>query len=273
MKPIKRYSWFPMSKILTPRDRRMSRTWFQLVPVLLLLASSLSLSLPVQASEQCSQIFDLDQAAVFQRIEKNNFETSRDIYDYQSMLHPGFIHSLRNLRSDQHWMDLGAGKAKAQISFLKSFRDISLAPRATAVAYKLDRWFRPPKFNGKLEIKEGAFEKHNTSEWKKVDIATDLFGVLSYTHDFSSSLQKIVDLLNVRGELYIMTTPWRTHFSGRSGSFKLDEFLREIPGLQVDGEYGTLRITKLKETVQIPRLELVEIKDEAPPSRLFQIVD
>jgi hypothetical protein len=189
------------------------------------------------------------------------------------MLHPGFIHSLKGLKSDQHWMDFGAGKARAQILFLKSFQDISTAPQNTAVAYKLDRWFRPPKFAGKLEIKEGAFETQETSQWKKVDIATDLFGVLSYTHDFSLSLQKIVDLLKVNGELYILTTPWRTHFMGRSGSMKLDEFLREIPGIKVEGEHGSLRVTKLSENVRIPQLELLEIKDEAPPSRLFQIIE
>lgn len=260
-----RYRRFSVSKFLTLTGRGMLG--------LVLAAGLMTFSLPAGAADQCARIFDLDHAAVLQRIANNKFETARNIFEYQSLLHPGFIHSLKALRSDQHWVDLGAGKAKAQIDFLKSFRDASQAPHNTAVAYKLDRWFRPPHFFGKLEVKEGAFENQDTSHWKKADLATDLFGVLSYTHDFSLSLQKIVDLLQVQGELYIMTTPWRTHFVSQGRSLRLEEFLKEIPGLRIEGEYGTLKVTKLVEKVQVPQLELTEIQDEAPPSRVFQIIE
>ncbi|MNK06291.1 hypothetical protein D3C87_241850 [compost metagenome] len=227
----------------------------------------------LKAAESCSVLFSKDSLHVSALVQKNKFVTSRDLSEYKSILHQDFADSLKKLGPTQHWIDLGAGKANAQIEYLKSFESPLMAPQATAVAYKLDRWFSPPKLQGKLMIREGAFELQATSTWKKADLITDLFGVISYTPALHSSLQKIVDLLNVQGELFIYTTPYLTEFRTAAGSFKLRDFLSSIDGLRVEGDHGSLKVIKEKEQVLIPELKLLRFRDEAPPSRVFQVLE
>ncbi|MEK2646107.1 hypothetical protein [Bdellovibrio sp. BCCA] len=243
---------------------------FSLIAFILILSLS---QVPAQAAEQCSSLFLFRPTEVSDRVQKNKFVTNRDILEYRHVLHKDFTDSLTKLTPEQHWVDLGAGKANAQISYIKSLPSPQMAPHATAVAFKLDRWFSPPKFDGKLEIKEGAFELQPTSTWKKADLITDVFGVISYTHDLSTSLQKVFDLMNVNGELYIFATHYATSIKIAEGKhLPIFDYLATIDGLKVEGRYGVMKITKEKENIVIPPMELVKYHDDAPPSRAFQIV-
>lgn len=198
--------------------------------------------------------------------------TNRGLWDYQTLLHPGFGEKLSSLNSSHHWIDLGAGKAKAQVDFLLTFADLRQAPQNTAVSFKLDRWFGVPHFQGKLNVKEGMFEKQDTHSWVKADVITDFFGVLSYSRDLGTSLQKTFDLLKVGGELYLHSANHVTHIKTPDGVFRtLTEFFRTIDGLSVEGDFGNLKVTKLKEEILIPALELANYKDDAPPIRNFII--
>lgn len=239
-------------------------TSYALVLILLLAPRSF-------ASETCGTVFTSEPRIVSELIRKNKFVTNRDLVDYGHTLPAGFRESLERLTHDQHWIDLGAGKAQAQIDYLKSFRNSSQAAFTTAVAYKLDRWFNPPTFNGKLEIREGAFEDQATATWKKADLITDLFGVISYTRDMTTSLQKTFDLLKLHGELYLYVTPWATQFQMGAEKRGLLEFLSQIPGLRVEGQYGAIKVTKEKDLIVIPPMELVRFRDEAPPLRSFLV--
>ncbi|WP_413612441.1 hypothetical protein [Bdellovibrio sp. HCB-110] len=242
------------------------RQFFVFVFSLVLLFSGVTAS----ASEQCSSLFLVQNWEVSSRVRKNKFVTNRDLYEYREVLHTDFMNSLSKLTPDQHWVDLGAGKANAQIDYIKSFSNPLSAAQATGVAYKLDRWFSPPKFDGKLQIKEGAFEQQPTATWKKADLVTDVFGVISYTHDLHTSLQKVFDLMNVKGELYIFTTNYHTSIKvGEKKSLSLMDFLATIEGIHVEGRYGTIKITKEIENVIVPSFELVKYVDDAPPSRTY----
>lgn len=222
------------------------------------------------ASEQCSSLFLVQNWEVSSRVQKNKFVTNRDLYEYREVLHADFMKSLTGLTPDQHWVDLGAGKANAQIDYIKSFSNHLSAAQTTAVAYKLDRWFSPPKFDGKLQIKEGAFEQQPTASWKKADLVTDVFGVISYTRDLQTSLQKVFDLMNVKGEFYIFTTNYHTSVRvSEKKSLSLMDFIATIEGLRVEGRFGTIKITKEIENVIVPRLELLKYVDDAPPTRAF----
>lgn len=236
-----------------------------------LLTVLLTLQVHAGGRLQCEHIFN-DSQAPTERVLKNKFVTNRGLWDYEVYLHPGFREKLKTLSSEQHWIDLGAGKAKAQSDFLGNFTDPRLAPKSTAVCFKLDRWFGVPHFQGKLEVKEGMFEKHDTKSWAKADLISDFFGVLSYTRDMTTSLQKTFDLLKVGGELYLHSTNYVTGIRTAKGeSLTLTEFLRTIEGLQVEGNYGNLKITKLQEEILIPEMELSKYKDDAPPVRHFAI--
>ncbi len=223
-------------------------------------------------AHSCSELFASQPAIIDQRVEKNRFVTDRRLYEYQATLHPDFMFALSRLSPDQHWIDLGAGKGNALIDFARSFKNINQAPELTAVAYKLDRWFSLPSFSGKLKSQVGAFESQNTSAWKKADVVTDVFGVLSYTHTLSAALQKTFDLLDTNGELYIETTPYATRVRWNDEYLPLLDFLARIPGLEVVGKYGQIKVIKRTETIKVPNLKLINYKDDAPPTRQFEVV-
>ena len=224
------------------------------------------------AAEQCSDVL-VDSWVITATVEKNKYVTGRGLYDYLDMLHPDLKKRLPQLGPADVLMDLGTGKANALIEYLKSFADVSLAPHTIGIAYKLDRWFSPPKFNGKLQIIEGAFESHDVASWKKVDVMLDVFGVVSYTHDMHGTLQRVFDLLKPGGEFYLHMTYYSLsiHRDGKSQS--LTDFLKSIDGLEVDGTYGILKITKLKDVIEIPKMKLIRYSEEMPPFRAFQIPD
>jgi hypothetical protein len=228
---------------------------------------------PSYAAETCEGLFTPESWQVSKDVEQNRFITDRDLSEYIHQLHKDFVTALRNLRSDQHWIDLGAGKAIAQIQYLKTFDHLRDAPLTTAVAYKLDRWFRPFSYRGKLEVREGAFEAHDTSTWKKADLITDVMGVISYTKDLTATLQKVFDLLNVNGELYLEFAPAETNIKMAGTRHKLLGFLERIEGISVTGQYGIVKIVKLRENITVPQLELVIYKESRPPYRTFQEVE
>ncbi|MEK2688934.1 hypothetical protein [Bdellovibrio sp. GT3] len=227
------------------------------------------------AAPLCSEVFTPSRASIpliTKRVAENIFATNRNLEDYSLELHPDFKVSIAKLTANQHWVDLGAGKATAQIQFLKSFKNKSDRPQMTAVAFKLDRWFKPSTFNGKLSIQEGAYEAMPTASWKKADVVTDLYGVLSYTTDFSGALQKTVDMMNVHGELYLLALPWGYQFEKGPTQMDLPQYLEGIEGLRIEHlQRGQFKITKTQESVTIPPVELLRYTDSPPPLRTFQI--
>jgi hypothetical protein len=212
-------------------------------------------------------------AELRENVALNKFITNRDLFDYIEELHPDFKKSLDRLGEQSHWIDLGAGKVKAQIEFMKSLPRSAGKPYLTAVAFKIDRWFGVPKFNGKLEVHEGLFEKHPTEQWRKADLITDVMGVLSYTTDLSTALQKTFDLLKVNGELYISTSAYATQIGVHGNKLKFREYLGTIPGLKVEAKWGEIKVTKTRESITIPPMKLIRIKDEMPPLRLFEVLE
>ncbi|XGC82300.1 hypothetical protein ACES2L_07365 [Bdellovibrio bacteriovorus] len=227
-----------------------------------------------QAQIRCEDLFKEfprpATATITDKVAKNNFITDRTLWDYTHDLHPDFAKALERMTPESHWIDMGAGKAKALIEFMKS-RDSENRPFTTAVAFKIDRWFGMPTFEGKLQTHEGLFEHQPTNQWRKADVITDVMGVFSYTTDLSTTLQKNFDLLKVNGELYISTSAYGSQFRVNGETLSLEAFLTLIPGLKVEGKWGNIKITKEQENIKIPVLELERYKDESPPIRLFKV--
>ncbi|WP_413558677.1 hypothetical protein [Bdellovibrio sp. HCB209] len=242
--------------------------------VFALALSEIILSSPALAQSEapkCAQVFQEQKLLITDRVAKNQFVTNRHLEDYARELHPDFKNSITKLSANQHWVDLGAGKALAQIDYIKSFDKNTDAAFVSAVAFKLDRWFSPKSYNGKLQVHEGAFESQPTHTWKKADVVTDVYGVLSYTGNLSVSLQKTIDMMNTGGELYLLMTPYGTSVRSGETNIPFFDFVKSIPGLKIEGTASQVKITKTAETVIIPPLQLVRYKDEAPPLRLFQL--
>jgi len=225
------------------------------------------------AASSCHQTFLGEEYLITRTVEKSLFVKSRDMYDYRDELHADFYPKLMSLRSDQHWIDMGAGRALPAYDYLKSFKSVKAAADVTAVAWKINRIFGLRSFGGKLESHEGAFELMDTSAWKKADLITDLYGILAYTKDLHTSLQKMVDLLNVNGELYFTHIHFENSVRVNGKPVSIQEFLSSIPGLKVEGQYSELKVTKLVEHVQIPQLVLEAFIEYAPPRRVFRVVE
>jgi hypothetical protein len=222
------------------------------------------------AQELCSSLLLGESWYISEQVAKNRFVTDSDIYYLRQQMHPDFSASLAKLGPDQHLVDLGAGKGTFVIDFLNTFKNVKQAPLTTAFAYKIDRWFPLPKFKGKLNAKEGVFEMQDITAWKKADMITDTFGVISYTHDLQKTLQNVFDLLNLHGELYITTTNFTANFLPTKVT--LTEFLQTIPGLRVEGQWGSIKVTKDQENIRVPHLRLIQVREGYPPSRTFEIL-
>lgn len=223
---------------------------------------------------QCQDLLTPQKRSASFRLIFNWFTTDRNYGEYLQYTHPDFKKDMLQLRSDQHWIDLGAGKAQALVDFLSQFKNLQQAPSVTAVCYKLDRWFRLPNFSGKLQVHEGMFEDMAVAHWRKADIITDIFGVLSYTEDMTASLQQVFSILNKNGHLYLSTDYLRTTFRWNHEILSYTEFFKRIPGLKVDGQWGLLKITKTSDVVQVPEMILKgPVKDGAPPYRTFVVIE
>jgi len=223
---------------------------------------------------QCEKLFqNFMTISKSSLVAQNNFETSRKLNDYTQMLHSDFKKSLDILTHKNHWIDLGAGKVNAQIDYLKSRQYSENSARLTAIVYKFDRWFLMPKLRKKINIIEGAFENHNISSWQKADLVTDVFGVISYTLDLSETLQKVFELLNTNGELYIHAKSYYTKIETPNGLMNLADFLFSLKGLKVEGAFGILKITKLEPNINVPYLKLKNYLPDSPYVRTFELIE
>jgi len=173
-----------------------------------------------------------------QLIERNFFETRRTFEKYVELFPDQFFEKLSSLDDSGHWLDAGSGEAFAVEDFLKpaplraepflkemqssiwkpreikvdpekirklaqtlSERGLSQRPKVTAVSFSMER--KGPTIEG-LEIKTGRFfEDIPTSEFKPVDLITDLFGVASYSPRIDEVLRNYHRVLKKGGQVYL----------------------------------------------------------------------
>lgn len=244
-----------------------------------LLASFLSinlLALPAiskTTSNQCIKLFldesNLIHPEISTYVKKNKFVTSRHLGEYYNILPKAFYDRVQKLTKNDHWIDLGAGKANAQLDYIQRHKDKTNSPKLTAIAYKLDRWFKPSNHKGRFEIIEGEFEKMNLNHLPKAKLISDVFGVFAYSKDLSTSLQKSIDLLAVGGELMIYFEQYKTPILFQNKYVPLTYWMGHIKGLSVSVEEGAIRIVKTEESVSVPKLEIINYQDDSPPWRQF----
>jgi len=231
----------------------------------------------VYANSNCSQVFinleKQEYIPIHDLVKRNDFETGRKLVDYYGILHQDFKASLQSLYYDQAWLDLGAGRARAQLDYLNSFHDLAKAAQLTAVTYKSSRWFWRSTNQRKLKIIEGAFENFDVQSSTKYKLITDVFGVVSYTLNLHRTLQNVFDLLEVNGEFYVHIPNYLLTIQTRSGNIDLKTLLSRVEGLLVEGQWGTLKITKLKKDIRVPELELSFHSNAVPVNRIFRLVE
>ncbi|MFN9067953.1 MAG: hypothetical protein ACK5V3_12050, partial [Bdellovibrionales bacterium] len=208
-------------------------------------------------------------------LKLNLFVTSRSLDEYIDGFFTGFKNSLDKLKPHEVWMDLGSGKGKAALEFLRSKRHMQDSPTVVLITYKSGRWLKWPQFSGKLKTFEGKlFEDIVESEMPKAQLITDFFGVLNYTLDLTLSLTKVFSHLEKGGELYLHSKHTHTMIETPQGKIMgLTEFLKSIPGLEVEGQFGILKVTKSADRIVVPELKLVKVDEaERPFFRRFALI-
>lgn len=244
-----------------------------LAQVLLLLLFSIDSQAGLQ---ECFNFFKPhSDVEVHKTIRWNLFVTGRRLQEYYHHLPKDFIQTLQALKATDTWIDLGAGKGFAAEDYFASKPYLQFAANVVLVTYKLDRFFGIRKYDGKLRVLEGKlWEDIPASEIPKAKLMTDVFGVLSYSRDLSSTLKKIFEHLEKDGELYVFGTPYLTVIEKNGKVINLESFLKEITGLQVEGRHGGLKITKTSEEIVIPKMQLIQIDETQKPFfRRFRVLD
>lgn len=256
----------------------------------LLLSTFLTIGLPLvsQASApRCESIFNFDQS--FENLTKyeNLFTKGRGLQTYKVVLGQEFAKSFERmlLKPDAHWFDSGAGHAFAvrQALLLPTSQNLS----STVVAYETSA-----KSGKNLKVISGRFlENIADTEIPKSDLVTDVFGPLAYSGRPDIVLQKYLNNLKPDGEIYIFLGA-RHELYGSTNQIitqkgevlSLGDWLTTLAGIKTDlikikkeddgsfYEMWTIKITKENPKVAVPTVEMIYLKEGAPPLMTYKEV-
>jgi hypothetical protein len=209
----------------------------------------------------------LQKTNLLKILRSNFFVTGRSLNEYIEGLFFGFKKSLESLKQEDVWIDLGSGKGKAALEFLQTRDNIKASPLVVLITFKSGRWRRWPQFSGKLKVLEGQlFEEIPKGEIPQARLVTDFFGVLSYTLDLTRTLNQVFSHLQRGGELYLHSNHSYTMIEDGHGKIMgLTGFLKSLPGIKVEGQYGILKVTKTAEQIEVPQLELLKVDTRTRP--------
>lgn len=248
-------------------------------------------STPVLAAERCYELFQRETARPTASSEKNLrrfeqiFTRSRGLNSYYSALGDQFKAQIEKISTQGgHWIDSGGGDGVAVRQFISQ-----AVAKATASIVTLESSAQPQE---RLSIYKGRFlEEIPNSEFQKAKLITDVFGPLAYSGAPDLILKKYFDLLDSKGEIYIFLGSQYENYGKRNRVVTADgryltfsEWIQSIPGIKSelkidrfedDGtifEKWSMKLTKDSKAgaLSIPKLELVDLKEGAPPEMFFK---
>lgn len=265
------------------------------IPYLLSLLILSGFPVATHAQPTCEQLFltgvpskvasDLSEKAV-KNLKKYDqlFTTTRGISEYRKAFGESFSNSLKRLiEKGGHWIDSGGGEGFAIRNFLSSADGKNI--HASLISLETSAG---PQEN--LKIFKGRFlENIPTNEFEKADLITDLFGPLAYSSSPDLVLQKYFDLIKEDGEIYLFLGAQHEIFgqtnyimTADGRRLNLSDWIKQIPGIESDlvvvrrdddghtSEKWTLKLTRKKGAqVQIPKVEMIHLKEGAPPKMTF----
>ncbi len=239
----------------------------------------------VHVQSEASQ--QAEQKRVAKLLAFNIFVTSRGLYEYSSEFsnsknpeNISFIEKMRNLSSEQRWLDSGAGRANAQLDLLKEFSNLNEAPELVALAYKRPFFVRLPKTEKMKYLSGRKLEEISDSELGKFDVITDFFGPASYGSDSIAVVNKYLRMTSLNSEIFLALPMMSVVYNSRLhkgvglGDW-LKQQLEDAGGFEVEMIHPhTLRIRRLNESsFQLPLLQQIRFGADAPPSRTYREVE
>ena len=267
-------------------------------------AQAPSENVPFEAEvKRQSEIYNSSGAQV-----PEGYVVARSLDGYTFMLPSSFKLALAGLKSDDRWLDIGAGEGRAVIDYCTSASKGGFLPaappsaRATAVAMSIEdrrtaEWKRAAECAklAKIQYLSGRrLQEYSAQELGRYMVITDVLGGFSYTRYPAIYMAKTLEALAVNGSLFTVLQDVqfdsgsnRPHYEGagflteivdKSGSpIKVCSWLKRISCVEVVciPNEGTVppvemyRVHKTCEDTRIPSLNLTGFSAGTPPERRF----
>jgi SAM-dependent methyltransferase len=236
------------------------------------------------------------------------YVTGRTLSAYAELLPSGFSDALRGLRSEDRWLDIGAGGGQAILDYYAPEYDAApcenCAPpgKARAVALSIedrrtDQWWQRAASldgNGMRYLSGKRLREYSREELGTFRIITDVYGGFSYTENLSLFLERVLGLLETNGSFYTLVASVRledgkdnpdktwylTELVDAAGrDVKVCSWLKSVSCVKVACESKStwetptelIHVRKVCGDVSVPRAKLLQYEAGNPPGRRFQL--
>jgi len=234
---------------------------------------------------------------------------NRSLLAYTEALSPGFDRALESLAPKHRWLDIGAGEGQAILDYYNrrdelwdGTKQAQPGTKAQAVAISIEdrrqpRWYQTA---AKLEPNQIQYffnkrmRDYSLGELGTFQVITDLLGGFSYTDELSLFMEKVLQLLDLKGSFFTVlqdvkseggtnqpfyaNSPYLTEIATADGSeVKVCSWLKSITCAAVTCELRTdwkppveiYRIQKVCNAVSVPALARTSYGAGTPPERRF----
>ncbi len=201
-------------------------------------------------------------------LEEHSFTDVRGLNDYIEIFAYPLVSALKEMKNMNHWLDAGAGEAKAiREYYLASMKhDIF----TTAVTLKMSE--KTPSSNHKTIV--NYLEEIHHDDIRPCDIITDVNGGLQYSEQPDVILKRFLLWLRPQGKLFIYLNPGSTEVEKNGEVISFAQWVKTIPALKIEegASPDALIIEKEQGSHYVPRLKLMESRIDGYLYRKFKEV-
>lgn len=229
------------------------------------------------------------------------YTVDRTLADYLHALGAGFGLALTELRPQDRWLDIGAGRGFAMLDYHdRNFPKVKAGTVAMSIEdRRTPRWQQAASAHGADKIRylvDKRLSEYSAEELGRFQLITDVLGGFSYSTNLSLFMEKALGLLEVNGNFFGVLqdvhleiggnrphyegSPYLTEITTADGSeLKVCAWLKRIACVEVTcGQMArwtppveTYQVRKVCNEVAVPALEPVRYTAGTPPERRFRL--
>lgn len=186
--------------------------------------------------------------------EEHSFAENRGLNEYIDLFGFPFVNAIKALKHMDHWLDAGAGEARAIREYLLATSKHEIF--TTAVTLKISESIKSSTHKTIVNYLEDLTQE----SIRPCDIITDVSGGLQYSEQPDLLLKRYLLWMKPLGKLFIFVHAGTTTVEKGNVVLSFDQWIRSIPGLKfTDGSNAeSICIEKDKGSNAIPRLKLIE---------------